>query len=159
MAYVGHDSTMHILTNVGPSATAQSTSLRYLPIRDVLFLSETVLVAGGYDCNPMLFVVDQNGIWKFEKFLDGPKSVQPEAKRASQFSATLEKFHGRGEGVDSGDNGLETSHQGCITTIWPLRIPGAKTVTHFSTSGLDGRVIIWDASSLSDSLDRLTLTE
>ncbi len=32
-------------------------------VLQVLFLSETRLVAGGFDCNPMLFEIDQNGVW------------------------------------------------------------------------------------------------
>jgi hypothetical protein len=59
----GHDSTIHFVSDVGPTPRAHSLSLRHLPLRDVLFLSETRLVAGGFDCNPMLFEIDQNGVW------------------------------------------------------------------------------------------------
>lgn len=35
----------------------------------VLFLSETRLVAGGFDCNPMLFGSDKTGVWYFDHHL------------------------------------------------------------------------------------------
>lgn len=35
LAYVGHDSTIHFVTDVGPTPSARSISLRHLPLRDV----------------------------------------------------------------------------------------------------------------------------
>jgi actin related protein 2/3 complex subunit 1A/1B len=96
----GHDSSIHFVTDVGPTPSARSLSLRHLPLRDVgqlslqtgnvvvkvfelgtlnleivtiflitsrdlqvLFLSETRLVAGGFDCNSMLFGSEKTGAW------------------------------------------------------------------------------------------------
>jgi hypothetical protein len=47
-------------------------------VLQVLFLSETRLVAGGFDCNPMLFEIDQNGVWEFITFLDEGKGAAVE---------------------------------------------------------------------------------
>ncbi|UKZ92737.1 uncharacterized protein TrAFT101_007675 [Trichoderma asperellum] len=39
---------------------------------------------------------------------------------------------------------LKTIHQNTISTIRPYEVSGGK-VTKFSSSGVDGRVVIWDA--------------
>lgn len=35
----------------------------------VLFISERMVVAVGYDCNPMVFTADERGIWYSSHFL------------------------------------------------------------------------------------------
>ena len=45
------------------SAEEVITFLIMLCDLQVVFLSETRLVAGGFDCNPMLFGCDKDGVW------------------------------------------------------------------------------------------------
>jgi actin related protein 2/3 complex subunit 1A/1B len=40
----GHDSTIHFVTDVGPTPRARSLSLRHLPLRDVGQLSPTSIL-------------------------------------------------------------------------------------------------------------------
>ncbi|KAG0563649.1 hypothetical protein M758_8G046600 [Ceratodon purpureus] len=160
LAYVGHDSTIHFVTDVGPTPRARSLSLRHLPLRDVLFLSETRLVAGGFDCNPMLFGSDKNGVWEFISFLDEVKPPA-ETKTDTMFAAAKGKFKWLGSENPSEESTLSTTHESCITMIRPL-VPLSERhpenpMTLFSTSGLDGRVVIWDLNNVGDALARLRL--
>ena len=88
-------------------------SLRFL---QVLFLSETRLVAAGYDNVPFLFGLNDSGSWCLLKNLDEPKASSAE-KSGSTFSSAFEKFKGQGAPTDS----LEplkppaTVHENCIT--------------------------------------------
>ncbi|XP_024402979.1 actin-related protein 2/3 complex subunit 1A [Physcomitrium patens] len=159
LAYVGHDSTIHFVTDVGPNPRARSISLRHLPLRDVLFLSETRLVAGGFDCNPMLFGSDKSRIWEFISFLDEVKRPA-ETKTDTVFAAAKGKFKWLGSEPFE-ENAPTTTHENCITMIRSLaplseRNP-EKSIERFSTSGLDGRVVIWDLTNVDDVLARLRI--
>ncbi|KAG0556798.1 hypothetical protein M758_11G077200 [Ceratodon purpureus] len=159
LAYVGHDSSIHFVTDVGPTPRARSLSLRHLPLRDVLFLSETRLVAGGFDCNPMLFGSEKTGDWEFISFLDEVK-LPEEPKSDTLFAAAKGKFKWLGS-ESSEESTLTTTHHSCITMLRP-RVPLSerspdKAITLFSSSGLDGRVVIWDLNNVGDGLAGLRL--
>lgn len=82
----------------------------------VLFLTETRLVAAGYDNVPFLFGLDNSGSWSLLKNLDEPKASSAE-KSGSTFSSAFEKFKGQSAPTDS----LEplkppaTIHENCVT--------------------------------------------
>ncbi|CAM6094397.1 unnamed protein product [Calypogeia fissa] len=161
LAYVGHDSTVHIATNVvGTSTMTQSVKLRQLPLRDVLFLSETRLVGGGFDCNPMLFEIDKTGVWTFIRFLDEAKGAV-DIKSSTLFLEAMGRFHsqtkrGTNDAVEpSRAHGY--AHDNCITCIVPLAPPGKRTVDAFSTSGMDGRVVIWSFGNIQQVLSKLEI--
>ncbi|KAK4799027.1 hypothetical protein SAY86_024392 [Trapa natans] len=84
LAYVGHNSMIYFVDDVGPSPLAQNVALRNLPLRDVLFISEKVVIGVGYDCNPMVFAADESGIWSFVRFLVETKTVSSAPTYGSQ---------------------------------------------------------------------------
>lgn len=178
LAFVGHDATIHFAAGLGaPPPATQSLHLKHLPLRDVLFLSETELVAAGFDCDVLLFVRDpRSGLWAFERGLDDPKEVlsspllasasasspagaahspsSPLASAGPQFLEAFGRFDGQiRKGQQS--NGLEpwsrqlTAHQNAITMIRPMGDAREGPIRRFSTSGLDGRVVTWDLSGLN----------
>ncbi|KAJ7552006.1 hypothetical protein O6H91_06G038200 [Diphasiastrum complanatum] len=162
LTYVGHDSTIHFIGDVGPSPIAQTLALRDLPLRDVLFLSERRIVAAGFDCNPILFEADNQGTWNLIRFLDEGKLPPAETKTGTQFLEAFGKFHGQakhGNNIEivESSNISNTHHENCITMIAPLLSRGDKEVHYFSTSGLDGKIIIWDVSNISEFVSRLRL--
>ena len=63
MAFVGHDSTLHLVSDVGPAVRSQTIPLPSLPLKAVLFLSDDFVVGGGYECHPALFTRTINGQW------------------------------------------------------------------------------------------------
>ncbi|CAI7818812.1 unnamed protein product [Closterium sp. NIES-54] len=165
LAFVGHDSTIHFINDVGPSLTLHSISLRYLPLRDVLFLSDRLLVAAGFDYNPILFSADANGTWTFVRVLDGSEEPTSTATGAAlsakdTFGRSMERGNSlRSSLNDAAPNapsipdselskGPSTVHQDCITCIRPLGSADDSIIQQFSTSGLDGKVVVWDVSGL-----------
>lgn len=157
LAYAGHNSMMYFVDDVGPSPSAQNVAFRDLPLRDVLFISERMVVGVGFDCKPMVFTADERGIWSFLRFLDERKMSASSSKYGSQFSEAFGKLYGQSKQGVSNDT-VEPSrprggaHENCITCIVPLRKAADTIVKRFSTSGLDGRVVIWE---LDNSIDIL----
>nr|CAB3451499.1 unnamed protein product [Digitaria exilis] len=92
LAYAGHNSMIYFVDEVELAPAAQNLALRDLPLRDVLFVSESVAIGVGFDCNPMIFAADDTGLW-------------------------------------------------CIV---PLTKGRDGTIKRFSTSGLDGKIVVWD---------------
>lgn len=120
----------------------------------VLFVSERMVIGAGFDCNPLVFTKDETGLWSFVKFLEGRKAAQTNSKYGSQFSEAFGKLYGQSKhGLNDGIDSLRprgVAHENTITCMVPLRKDGDTTVRRFSTSGLDGKVIIWE---LDDSTD------
>ncbi|GAA0149788.1 actin or actin-binding cytoskeletal protein [Lithospermum erythrorhizon] len=169
LAYVGHNSMIYFVNDVGPSPSAQSVALRDLPLCDVLFISEKVVIGVGFDCNPMVFFSRRNRLmasfddvssytWPnsfsgtFLRFLGERRSASSGVKSGSQFSEAFGKFYGQSKNGSSND---ETSkghgvHNNCINCILPLKRAGDSSLFRFSTSGLDGKVAVWDLQGQED---------
>ncbi|GJM87352.1 hypothetical protein PR202_ga03298 [Eleusine coracana subsp. coracana] len=148
LAYAGHNSMIYFIDDVGTSPAAQNLALRDLPLRDVLFVSERVLIGVGFDCNPMIFAADETGLWSFVRFLDERKAA-PSTSKASQLSEALGKLYGQSKQGASSDTVEPTkprggAHENCITCIVPLRNGSGRASKRFSTSGLDGKIVVWD---------------
>ncbi|XP_027342320.1 actin-related protein 2/3 complex subunit 1B-like [Abrus precatorius] len=156
LAYVGHNSMIYFVDDVGPSPLAQNVLFRDLPLRDVLFVSERTVIGVGFDCNPMVFAADERGIWSFVKYLGERKAVSSGSRYGSQFSEAFGKFYGQSKHGVSND-AVETSrtrgavHENCINCIMPLGDHGTL-IRRFSTSGLDGRIVVWDLENEQDLL-------
>ncbi|KAK6164300.1 hypothetical protein DH2020_001164 [Rehmannia glutinosa] len=120
LAYVdktsGHNSMIYFVDDVGPSPSAQSVSFRDLPLRDVLFVSERMVIGVGFDCNPMVFAADERGLWSFLRFLDERKPSSG-AKYGSQFSETFGKLYGQSKYGSNDINETSKRHENCITYV------------------------------------------
>ncbi|KAL7151714.1 hypothetical protein ABFS83_04G050000 [Erythranthe nasuta] len=161
LAYVGHNSMIYFVDDVGPSPSAQSVAFRDLPLRDVLFISERMLIGGGFDCNPMVFIADERGLWSFLRFLDERKPSSS-AKYGSQLSEKFGKLYSQSKYSTNDTNGTPRTrgggggaHENCITSVVSLKKAGGTTVTSFSTSGLDGKIVIWELEKQEDLLEYL----
>ncbi|XP_021767423.1 actin-related protein 2/3 complex subunit 1B-like [Chenopodium quinoa] len=148
LAYVGHNSMIYFVDDVGPSPLAQSVAFRDLPLRDVYFVSEKMVIGVGFDCNPMVFAADESGLWSFIRFLGQKQTTPTNARAGSQISGAFGKLYGHSKynNVDNGNDSYSSgcAHDNCITCIVPLKKGRDSKVTRFSTSGLDGKVVIWD---------------
>ncbi|GFZ05722.1 actin-related protein C1B [Actinidia rufa] len=152
---VGHNSMIYFVDEVGPAPSAQTIALRDLPLRDVLFVSERMVVGVGFDCNPMVFAADERGLWSFLRFLGERKISSSGAKYGSQFSEAFGKLYGQSKHGISNDIGEASRsrggiHENCINCIVPVKKEGQSTNTRFSTSGLDGKVVTWDLENQGD---------
>jgi actin related protein 2/3 complex subunit 1A/1B len=160
LAYVGHNSLIYFVDEVGPSPSAQTVVLRDLPLRDVLFVSEKLLIGVGYDCNPMVFAADESGLWSFIRFLGERKTASSSARYGSQLSGAFGKLYGQSK-PGLGNDGVEPSksrggaHDNCINCIVPWKKEGSSRMTRFTTSGLDGKVVTWDLDEQLDLVEYL----
>ncbi|KAE8673924.1 Actin-related protein 2/3 complex subunit 1A [Hibiscus syriacus] len=160
LAYVGHNSMIYFVDDVGPSPLAQNVAFRYLPLRDVLFFSEKLVIGVGFDCNPMVFAADKSGLWIFIRFLGERKESSSGPKSGSQFSEAFGKFYGQSRQGLSNDT-VEPSkiqgaaHDNCINCIELLKQNSKTKTKRFSTSGMDGKVVIWDLENQQDLMEYL----
>ncbi|XP_050379845.1 actin-related protein 2/3 complex subunit 1B-like [Argentina anserina] len=107
LAYVGHNSLIYFVDEVGPSPLAQNVVFHDLPLRDVLFLSERLVNGVGFDCNPIVFAADERGIWSFIRFIGERKITSSGPKYGSQLSGAFRTLYGQpkhGLGNDTNDH-------------------------------------------------------
>lgn len=151
LAYVGHNSMIYFVDEVGPAPSAQTVAFRDLPLRDVLFVSERMVIGVGFDCNPMIFAADEGGLWSFIRFLGERKSISSAAEYGRQLSGAFGRLYGQSKHGSSNDlDSLKTKgHNNLINCIVPLTKEESRHA-RFSTSGLDGKVIVWDLETQDD---------
>jgi len=140
IAFCGQDSTLCV-ADVS-SGTANTSVVKYsdLPFRALLWTSEASIVAVGHECSPILF--KNQGGWKFVSKLDtgGGGGAAPKAGNSAR-----EMFQNKVDrGEQTSETKITTKHQNCITWIAAYKKSGAN-VSQYSTSGIDGNLIIWDS--------------
>jgi len=149
--------------------TIRGTSLSYMTLT---FINEETLVAAGHDSQPVLFAGDANG-WDSSRSLDDASAKSTTAAPAARMGGigrlNNEAFNrfkaadSRGVGsspsnaaqsppgsptlsggarVNGGSTERVTIHQNTITSVRPYE-GQAGAVTKVSTSGVDGRLVIW----------------
>jgi actin related protein 2/3 complex subunit 1A/1B len=139
LAFVGHDSTVNIADVSSGTPNVDVVKFSDLPFTDLLWISEDSIVAGGHDCNPTLF--QGKGGWQFVKKLDVGSGAAAAEKGNSAFKTFQQKVD---KGETTTETKLTTKHQNAITWITAYKKAG-PSVTQYSTSGLDGAVVIWDS--------------
>lgn len=168
LAFVSHDSSITIVYPDGPELPPQATliiKLPSLPFVSLSFSTENTIVAAGHDCQPMIFQGDQSNGWTLIKSLDHGKSSNQSQPRASPAGGggigrlNNEAFNifrsadsrgvmtpVDGSPTTTGNRaGVDTVHSNTITSIRNFSgQPGA--VSQVSTSGVDGKVVVWDLS-------------
>lgn len=136
-AFCGHDSTVHF-GSFANGNEVQTVLRRDLPLRSIEFLTETKAVGAGYDSIPIIYEFE-NGQWKEKGPLDTGKSAAATTKKASAFKKSQNMFKQQDTlGAGGGKVGLQSRHQNIINDI------RVTDETHFTTSGIDGRVLFWD---------------
>lgn len=139
IAFVGHDSSV---TFIDAPSNQQRLTLSTLPFRSIAFLSENTVVAAGHDCNPAIFNAAGAG-WTFTKFVDEATKAAA-AGGSSAMSMWQQKVD---LGTTSNETTLPTKHQNAISNLQPVAgAPGRYT--SFSTSAVDGKLVLWDVASL-----------
>lgn len=158
--------------------TIRTPSLPYVAL---LWLSQTTLVAAGHDCQPVLFSGSVESGWALVRSLDEnvaggtkpgiltPSSTGGVGRLNSEAFRTFRSADSRGAsssapGGGAGGSGateLTTVHQNTITKVKAFETSAEGEVTRFSTSGVDGRLVIWTvgagAGGLAGQVGRLAL--
>eukprot|EP01132_Coremiostelium_polycephalum_P004688 gene4688-5855_t len=145
LAFGSHDSTLAVADFASnPNApTVEKIKLRGLPLCDLLYATENSIIGVGFDNAPLLFT-KQNG-WTYSGEMD---KAPAGGAAASETTSARKLFQNK---VDLGDTKTDTKlttvHQNCITAIAPFKSVGG-VVSDFSTSGLDGNIVIWHLKAL-----------
>ncbi|KAJ3475886.1 hypothetical protein NLG97_g9311 [Lecanicillium saksenae] len=106
-----------------PPRAVLTVSTQLLPFKSLLWKSEDEIIAAGYDCEAFRFKGGESG-W--------------------DLAGTVEAKQMDLKGKVKDDTQLKTIHQNTVTTIRPYESSGGR-VTKFTSSGVDGRVVIWNA--------------
>lgn len=161
LAYAGHGSTIHFVQILaGSEPVIQTLALPNLPYTDIAFVSDNALVATGFDMNVDVFEVaggsDVDPKWQFKDKLDkagkgGGAAAKP-AAGAGAFASSRALFgDATAKGVQFGQSAdtsaILTKHKNFIASL--AVIPSAAGITKISTTGLDGRVFVWDLAPLN----------
>ncbi|KAK4985759.1 ARP2/3 actin-organizing complex subunit Sop2 [Elasticomyces elasticus] len=145
LAFCAHDSS---ITVVYPSAPEQppkaviSISTQLLPFVDLLWSSESEIVAAGYDCEAYRFSVNPSSI-SLTGSLEKAKAGRPGLADGREDSAfnMFKQMDLKGKGAKD-DTVLKTVHQNTVNTLRVYEETGGEAA-RLSTSGVDGRVVVW----------------
>jgi len=166
LGFVGHDSSvtfnMWDQRNVKGDPHAVTVKENFLPSSVILFLSDTVAVTAGHDFKPHVYQADKSGAWKSlgtpdkgaEKAAGGAAAAGDDARKLWQ-NKTVK---GQGTSASDDDAGANTKHTNTITDIKAYGdLQYSTKCESFSTSGLDGRIVIWTGSELKANVAGLSL--
>jgi len=141
VAFCGQDSTVSVADVSSGQPNVQTVKYKDLPFRDCLWTNETSIICVGHDCTPVLF--QDKGGWQLARKID--QGSEPASGGAQKSTSAFKVFQNK---VDLGSEAVETKittkHQNCISCVIAYKKSGPN-VTQYSTSGLDGVIIIWDA--------------
>ena len=159
----GHDSSINIVYPAGGAVF--NIRIASLPFVALTWTSEDSIVAAGHDCQPILFSGSEAG-WQSSGSLDdttAPKSAggtragfggsSSVGRLNSAAFNTFRNADSRGMSNSAAaampmDTELMTVHQNTITSVRPYETRGGH-VSRVSTSGVDGKLVIWNVNAVS----------
>lgn len=139
VAFVSHGSTIEIASPGENGAEVHRIPYSGLPMTCLEFVNDSEFVTAGHNCAPVLFS-KKSGDWAEERSIDLKGGKKQEEGNA--FKSLRNSFRDMDMRGGSGDTGLPTVHQNTITQISAYQ--GKRgSISKFSTSGVDGRVVVW----------------
>ena len=141
LCYAGHDSSIHFVdVTAGPNPAVQSIRFSEMPLSCVMFASNSLLVGGGHDFNPVVYKIE-GGEWSIHCKLDEKKSTT--ATNNSTVGAARALFQNKtrtGQDAKAEGDTLWTQHENVITCLTKGKSGSV------ATSSLDGKIVLWDAT-------------
>lgn len=135
----GHDSTVTIMDT--HSGVPTVLKLRELPLCDLVWVNENTLVGAGHNNFPRTFIKNQQQRWVVGKNLDEQKATGPAKTTGTR--AAFNMFQSKVEtGQNSARSTLKTKHQNFVNCVQGSA-GSAGNYSAVSTTGLDGKLIIW----------------
>jgi len=136
LAYVCQDASFGVADiSSGQLRVVSEIKTQDLPFMDLVFINDSSVVAVGHDCAPVLF--SNQGGWKLVKKLDG--NAPAATSGGDQKSSAFKVFQNKVDRAESStETKLFTKHQNAINCV-------QKYGNSYSTSGLDGVLLIWDS--------------
>lgn len=143
IAFTGHGSTLTFVHLAAGGHKVQTIMQKKLPSVHCFFSDDDNLVTIGFDLNPTVWKSDggDEPAWTEDRQLDECKVVEAKsggnaASRARNMFQTADSHGKKGAGHPE-EPAIATVH---TNTILGYQVRGPK---HFSTSGVDGRIIQW----------------
>lgn len=145
LAWVGHDSSVCVADAQKGLAVA-SVRTPFLPFLSCLWVSPSRIVVAGYDCCPMVYEYS-NGQVSFVDKLDKSQRKEVDGVSAMRKFLNMDKHATESRG----DTLLDTAHQNAITLV--TLVQGSRdAATRLCTTGMDGKLVLWDLKSLQSSM-------
>lgn len=161
LAFAAHDSSITVVYPSGPDQPPKAVlgiSTQLLPFKSLIWKSEDEIIAAGYDCEALRFRGGESG-WQLVGAVESNAGQGPGQQREESALNMFKQMDLKGKLKD--DTQLKTIHQNTITTIRsfaasagnvskfsctsPLLPPKYNSLTTSAASGVDGRVVIWNA--------------
>jgi actin related protein 2/3 complex subunit 1A/1B len=142
LAFAGHDSSITVVYPAGadqPPSALISLSTQLLPFMSLVWSSEDEIIAAGYDCEAYRFQGSEQG-WQIAGSLETKGRPGLQDQREESAFNMFKQMDLKGKTTD--DTKLKTVHQNTISTIRSFE-EGGGAVTKITSSGVDGRVVIW----------------
>jgi actin related protein 2/3 complex subunit 1A/1B len=122
----------------------------------LLFLNEGMVMGAGFDFNPALFVHSKStGQWSFHSRVDreaeagtGENSPTSDQSAVSKARELFKNKTTRGQEGKTDSDTLRTKHDRAITCLANATADPTAKITQVSSSGLDGRLVIWNLPSI-----------
>jgi len=167
LAFASHDSSISIVYPGISNVPTYTIKLSSLPLLTLTWTTENSIIAGGHDCQPLVFSGSEGG-WELAGTLDDPNAnktgggaaraglgnASPVGRLNSAAFNTFRNADSRGISNVPGSPGpsteseLFTVHQNTITSMRAYEgNPG--NVARVSTSGVDGKLVVWDVAQVS----------
>jgi len=149
LAFSAHDSSLHVVTFVtGASHVIQTIRFKEMPFTSLIFAAEDAVICGGHDFNPILYTrPTPTASWVLSKRLDEKKDDKA-CVATSGVSAARQLFQNKtrsGQDTKSESDTLWTQHDNAITCVSIASVASSgHTANKIASSGMDGRLIIWD---------------
>jgi len=167
LAFASHDSSINVVYPLGGVINVRMSTL---PLVTLTWTSEDTIVAAGHDCQPLVFSGSEQG-WRAIGSLDDSSAPKSSSSPRSGFgsptvgrldSAAFRTFRNAdSRGVSgptsssaSASSELHTVHQNTINSVRPFESSGGR-VSRVSTSGVDGKLVIWDTKSVASGAGAL----
>jgi len=142
LAFAAHDSSITVVYPGGPDQPPRavlSVNTQLLPFMGLIWNGESEIIAAGYDCEAFRFKGGISG-WQLSGTLEAKGRTGGSDAREESALNMFKQMDLKGKA--KGDTQLKTVHQNTITTIRPYELSGGG-VSRFSSSGVDGRLVIW----------------
>ncbi|KAJ3470832.1 hypothetical protein MRS44_000931 [Fusarium solani] len=144
LAFAAHDSSITVVYPSGPEQPPRAVvtvTTQQLPFKSLIWTSEDEIIAAGYDCEAFRFQGGEGG-WQLAGTIETKGRPSLGEHREESALNMFRQMDLKGKAKD--DTQLKTVHQNTISTVRPFETDGER-VTKFSTSGVDGRVVVWAA--------------
>lgn len=143
LAWVAHDSSVSFVT--GEMDQPSIIRTKFLPFSDCCWISDSSIVAVGFDCNPMIFSLKDNAFQfntKCDEAEKGSKTGQLSGRAMFQAMDRM--------ATSQSAETLKTLHKNSILEVIPIN-------GGFSTAGSDGQIIQWNNDNLSRKFQNMKI--